>query len=84
MIAHIEGFKSRYTPVKHWPRNISRTELIPGISKRSNMHKHVGDTFKIFETTVNTRNVFCCKMSECAHCLQQVQLLLTRSVSVGS
>ena len=33
-------------------------------------------------TTVNMRNVFCYKISEYAHCPQQVQLLSTHSVLV--
>jgi hypothetical protein len=84
MIAHIERFKSHCAPIKHSPRNIPQTKLIPGFSERSSvyLYKHVVDPFNICVTTVNTRNVFYCKISECAHCLQQVQLLLTHSVLV--
>jgi hypothetical protein len=84
MIAHIEGFKSRFAPVKHSPRNIPEIEFIPGFSKRSSVHlyKHVDDLFNICVTTVNMRNVFYYKISEGAHCPQQVQLLLTHSVLV--
>ena len=46
------------------------------------LYKHVDDLSNICVTTVNVRNVFYYKISECAHCPQQAQLLVTHSVLV--
>ena len=81
MIAHVEGAKSRFAPIKHSSGTSRRLNYYMFFQKDKACMWICTSTWValsyICVTTVNMRIVFYHKISEYAHCLQQVQLLLT-------